>query len=80
MKDEKSYKQIIWGGALLLMGVAVMFRIPQIMAKLSSIKQYASGNLFLQFCLYLIGVLLIGGGAKKLYSVLKQPPGNFPKR
>jgi hypothetical protein len=80
MKDVKSYIEAIWGGALLLMGVAVMFRIPQIMAKLSGIKQYESGNPFLQFCLYLIGVLLIGGGIKKLYAVLKQPPEDFPKQ
>jgi hypothetical protein len=80
MKDAKSYIQAIWGGALLLMGVAVIFRIPQIMAKLSSIQQYASGNLFLQFCLYLIGVLLIGGGLMKLHVFLKQPPGDFPNR
>jgi hypothetical protein len=63
-----------------LMGVAVIFRIPKIMAKLSSVEQYAAGNLFLRFCLYLMGVLLVGGGIKKLYAVLKQPPEDFSNR
>jgi hypothetical protein len=71
MKNANSYFHAIWGGALLLMGIAVFFRIPQIMAKLSSVEQYASGNLFLKFCMYLIGVMLVGGGIKKLYSVWK---------
>ncbi|MCU0597683.1 MAG: hypothetical protein MUE70_00305 [Desulfobacterales bacterium] len=77
MKAVKSYIQAIWGGALLLMGIAVFFRIPHIMAKLSHVEQYASGNFFLRFCLYLMGVLLVGGGIKKLYVFIKSPPGDF---
>jgi hypothetical protein len=80
MKAAKSYIQAIWGGALLLMGVAVVFRIPHIMATLSSVEQYASGHLFLRFCLYLMAVLLVGGGIKKLYVFMKHPPGDFSSR
>lgn len=74
MKDIKTYIQAIWGGALLLMGIAVIFRIPLILGKMSDIKQDGSGQLFLKFCLYLMAILLIGGGVKKLYAFMKPPP------
>lgn len=77
MKDVRTYLQAIWGGALLLMGVAVIFRIPSIMVKMSDIKQDTSGQLFLKFCLYLMAILLIGGGVKKLHAFMKRPPKNI---
>ncbi len=70
--DSKSYIQAIWGTALVCMGIALIFRIPETMQKLSNIPQYASGAWFLQFCMYAMAGLLIAGGINKLYRLVKR--------
>jgi len=64
--------QILWGIALVIMGVAVFFRTPFVMARVSQIGQYTSSLLFVRLSLYLMAFLLIGGGIKKLVPILKQ--------
>ena len=59
---------IIWGIALTLMGIAVFFRIPEVMPKIAAIKIFSSVLFFVKFCFYLLGVLLIWGGANKIYN------------
>ena len=70
MKHKDSIQlQIVWGIILILAGVLVFYRIPQVMPKLSeTYKIFESGIIFLKFCFYFIGVVLIGGGIKKLYD------------
>lgn len=58
--------QIIWGGFLLLAGVGVFFRIPQVMPKIEQIESFSSSIVFIRICFYLLGCLLIGGGVKKI--------------
>lgn len=68
-KDKnKTVIQLIWGIALVLAGIGVFFRIPQVMPKIAKIEQFSGVMIFIRFCFYLIGVLLIGGGSKKIYS------------
>ena len=69
MPDNKRTIQLIWGALLLLMGIGVFFRIPQVMPDIEKIDQFASMTLYIRFCFYLI--LLIGGGAKKLHTYFK---------
>lgn len=71
MAYNKALVQIIWGVALLLMGIGVFFRIPQVMPQLAQIEYFASGMFFIKFCFYLLGVLLIIGGAKKIYHNIR---------
>jgi len=59
--------QIIWGIALTLAGIGVFFRIPEVMPRIEQIKQFASVMFFIRFSFYLLGMLLIGGGLKKIY-------------
>jgi hypothetical protein len=68
VKDKKSTIQIIWGAALLLVGLGVFFRIPQVMPMIQQIDQYASALPYIRFCLYLLGILLVGGGIKKIWG------------
>ena len=68
MADKKNMLQLIWGILLLLAGVGVFFRIPQVMPEIKKIEHFASYMIFIYFCFYLIGVLLIVGGARKIYS------------
>lgn len=63
--------QLIWGGALILMGVAVFFRIPQVMPKLAEMGQSATTIGFIRVCFYLMGFILVGGGLKKIMGHFK---------
>ena len=73
MKDKQSSKiQLIWGILLLLAGIGVFFRIPQVMPEIKKIEQFGSYIYFIYFCFYLLAILLIAGGGKKIYAYLKK--------
>lgn len=79
MPDNRNAGQLIWGGALVLMGLALFFRIPQLMPRIESIEPFSSVSVFIRFCLYFIGIFLIVGGAKKIHANwagTDDPPGN----
>ena len=63
--------QLIWAAALILMGVAVFFRIPQVMPKLAEMGHSAATIGFVRVCFFIIGFLLVGGGVKKLMHQFK---------
>ncbi len=60
--------QVVWGLLLIAAGVGVFFRIPRVMPDIAGIDLFSSSIPYVRFCFYLIGVLLIGGGAKKLHG------------
>jgi len=70
MSDNKSNFQVVWGMALFLMGIMVLFRIPQVMPKIEQIKTFDSSIGFIKFCFYFMAVMLIAGGGRKLYRQL----------
>jgi len=72
MEKNKIHFQLIWGILLLLAGVGVFFRIPQVMPQIKTIETFASIIGFIYFCFYLLGFLLILGGTKKIYANLKE--------
>jgi hypothetical protein len=72
MTKEKMMIQFVWGAALLLAGIGVFFRIPQVMPEIKSIPHFADVIGFIYFCFYLLGVLLVGGGIKKLVQTYKK--------
>ena len=78
MAKDKVIIQIFWGIALLLMGIAVFFRIPQVMLEVRKIEYFSSSIGFVKFCFYLIGVLLVAGGAKKILANVKLLRGQDP--
>jgi hypothetical protein len=63
---------LIWGILLLMAGVGVFFRIPQVMPQIKTIESFDSIIGFIYFCFYLLGFLLILGGAKKIYANFKK--------
>ncbi|MGD9410724.1 MAG: hypothetical protein PVJ54_02650, partial [Desulfobacterales bacterium] len=71
MAKKKSTVQLIWGILLLLAGFGVLFRIPQVMPEIKKIEHFAPYMLFIYFCFYLLAVLLITGGGKKIYHYIK---------
>jgi hypothetical protein len=60
--------QIIWAVALILAGLGVFYRIPQVMQKVEQIPMFAHAPGIVRFCFYFMGIFLIGGGCKKLYQ------------
>ena len=76
MPENKRTAQLIWGALLLLMGIGVFYRVPQVMPDIEKIEQFASMKMYIRFCFYLVGVLLIGGGLKKIYANYKKPDEN----
>jgi hypothetical protein len=65
-KNKVQIVKLAWGAALILVGVAVFFRIPQVTPQLVQMGQSATTVWFIRICFYLMGFLLIGGGIKKI--------------
>ena len=72
MEKNKIHFQLVWGILLLLAGVGVFFRIPQVMPQIKTIESFSSIIGFIYFCFYMLGFLLILGGAQKIYANLKE--------
>ena len=72
---NKTFVQIIWGVALVFAGLAVFFRIPQVMPRIEKIEQFSSAMVYIRFCFYLLGILLVGGGSKKIYDNYRKLDG-----
>ena len=68
MDDSKRRFQLIWGIALVAAGIGVFYRIPQVMPKIESMAQFSQLTIYIRFCFYIMGIFLIGGGAKKIYA------------
>jgi choline-glycine betaine transporter len=68
--DPKNVFQIVWGIALVLAGAGIFFTMPQ---KLAEMEKIGFSPTIVSFCFYLIAVLLIGGGLKKIYHNYLNP-------
>lgn len=68
MKKEKNLFQLIWGIALVLAGIGVFFRLPQVWPNIEQIEIFRPVLPFIRFSFYLMGIILIGGGGKKVYE------------
>ena len=73
----KSTLQLIWGILLLFAGIGVFFRIAQVMPAVKKIEHFTPYMVFIYFCFYLLGVLLIVGGGKKVYRYIKEAKQNM---
>jgi len=66
--------QLLWGVALASAGVGVLIMLPARMEQIRQLRQaspHSLDMLFLWFCFGLLGILLIGGGLRKIYLQLK---------
>lgn len=70
--NPKAIIQIVWGGLLTLAGIGVFFRIPHVMPKIKQIGAFSSSGGFIYFCLFLLGILLVFGGVKKIRDNYKK--------
>ena len=79
MAKNRVVIQVVWGVALVLAGIGVFFRIPQVMPRIKQIEQFSSIIGFIYFCFYLLGILLIIGGSKKIYDHYKKTEDSGPE-
>ena len=71
MSFKHSHFQLFWGAALTLAGIGVLLLLPHRMEQIRQLRgaePYAFDMLFLWFCFGLLGVLLIGGGLRKIFA------------
>jgi hypothetical protein len=71
VKNIQSILQPAWGFALLVMGIAFFFQIQSLMDQISDIPYFQGLLFFIRICLYLMSVLLVGGGIQKLRVLVK---------
>jgi hypothetical protein len=71
VEKSKAKYQLIWGILLTLMGLSLFFQVPQVMERIVQIEYYASIKWLIRIIIYLIAVMLIGGGAKKIYDNIR---------
>jgi hypothetical protein len=71
MERNKAIFQVVWGVLLLLMGVLLFLKVPQVMARIAEIEHFVSIKWIIRIMVYLIALLLIGGGGRKLYENYK---------
>ena len=80
MAEKKNTRQLIWGALLVMAGIGVFFRIPQVMPRIAQIEYFSSATVFIRFCFYLIGILLIGGGGRKIFDFLQTATDKDPRQ
>ena len=71
MKRNNNNFQLLWGVALVFMGVAVFFKVPQVVPRLETMGQSDFTIGFFRICIYIMGFILIGGGVRKLIQHFK---------
>ncbi len=71
MDKSRAKIQTIWGIALVLAGIGMIYRIPQVVPKLAHFEQFSRAMGFIYFSCYFVAVTLIIGGGKKLYDNYK---------
>lgn len=67
MSDKKKDTiQLIWGVALVLFGIGVFFRFHQVLPQIQQVTQSPGKLLVIRFGFYLMGILLLVGGFRKI--------------
>jgi hypothetical protein len=66
--QQKVIIQIVWGALLLIAGMGLFARIPQLMSDIEQVHVHSKDMPFKRICLYLIGLVLVGGGIRKIWT------------
>ncbi len=80
MSGGRKQLQLAWGIALVLAGLGVLYRIPQVMPKITRIEQFAAAAGFIYFCFYLMALILIVGGGRKIMAYFDKSDRDKPAR
>ena len=75
MDRSKAIFHVVWGVLLLLMGILLFIQVPQVMERITRIEYHRFMNWFIRIIIYIIALLLVGGGARKIYENYKHLKG-----
>jgi hypothetical protein len=76
--QPKNHVQLIWAGVLMSAGIAVFLEIPRKMSQLVQLWHSSTTIWAFRICFYLIGILLVGGGIRKIFQYF-QPNDQYRK-
>ncbi len=65
---DKRKIQLGLGIILIMAGLGVFYRIPQVMPKVAEIAAFSGSLGIIKFSFYMLGIFLIFAGAKKLHD------------
>ena len=63
---DKNKLRFIYGIILIAVGLAVFYRIPQVMPQLTGIEFFASNSFIVKIVLYILGIFLILAGGIRI--------------
>ncbi|MEW6078606.1 MAG: hypothetical protein AB1724_12390 [Thermodesulfobacteriota bacterium] len=66
MGATKSTTQLVWGLLLVMAGIGVVIRANLLDSEMKTIAGQPSTEMFIRICVYVMAVLLIGGGIRKI--------------
>jgi len=75
LAEGKNKIQMVWGVALVAAGMGIIFMMPQKIQQIKQIDYFTNKLMFIKFCFYLMAVMLIGGGSKKIYDHYRKLTG-----
>ena len=78
MLEKKNSAQITYGVLLLLAGLGVFYLTPQKMREIEQIEHFSAYIPFIWFCFYFMGVMLVGGGIRKIYLNYRRVKNKSP--
>lgn len=68
---DKKKINFYYGIVLTLVGIAVFYRIPQVVPKIETIEFFARKMTIVKICFYLLGIFLILAGTIRIYRNYK---------
>ncbi len=72
MGEKKQTTQLVWGLLLIFAGVGVFFRFHSLESDLKTLAGQPSTAVFIRICFYVMAILLIGGGIRKVRGYYKK--------
>ncbi|MFH2092113.1 MAG: hypothetical protein ABIJ31_07095 [Pseudomonadota bacterium] len=65
---DKKKIRFYYGVVLIVVGLAVFYRIPQVIPQIETIEFFRQKILVVKFCFYTLGVFLIAAGSIRIYK------------
>lgn len=72
MDKNRAIFHLIYGILLSLMGLMLFVQAPQVMERIVRIEYYAPIKWFIRIIIYLIAVMLVVGGGRKIFDNYKK--------
>jgi hypothetical protein len=72
MGEKQSSIQLVWGLLLVLAGIGVVVRASLLESQIKTVAGHPATEVFIRICFYVMAILLIGGGIRKIRGYLKK--------